>query len=136
MVRLRLALLGVLSVLCACSSLPSGLPLPAELDGTWWYAGGEPSQDRELHFSTWPESKLEIDSGRGWWKSYRDLEKNGRDTLSLSARVTAVRETVVTLQTEHGRPFEVYWRLVGERLEFWWGENPDWLKPHVIYVRR
>jgi hypothetical protein len=136
MVRIGFALVSVLFVLGSCSTLPSGLALPPELDGTWWYAGGEPAQDRELHFSTWPESKLEIDSARGWWKSYRDPGRTGRDTLFLSARAVARNGTVLTLKPLEGREFDVYWRLAEGRLEFWWGETPDWLKPYVVYVRR
>jgi len=130
-----LPLLGALLFLNSCAT--PGVAVSSALGGVWHYVGGEPAADRELHFSTWPESKLEIDAARGLWRSYRDPLRNGRDELFLSARIVAVDDEVLTLKPEGTRrAFQIYWRLIEGRLEFWWGSHPDWLKPYVIYQRR
>jgi len=131
------ALLGamIVTLLASCATLP-GIAVSPVLDGVWHYAGGEPADDKELHFSTWPESRLQINASQGLWKAYRDPTRRGQDQLFLSARIVAVDGTVLTLKPEDSRrAFQVYWRIVEGRLEFWWGNHPDWLKPHVIYVR-
>jgi len=52
------------------------------------------------------------------------------------SRIVAVEGPVLTLAPEpRGRTFQIYYRLVDDRLEFWWGDHPDWLKPHVTYQR-
>ena len=131
---MRLSPLFPLLLLSACASLPPTVSLPAALNGSWEYLGGKPLDDPLLSWKDWPDQRLEIDAARGLWKTFpRDGAASVLPPVSL---VIAVDDSVVTMKPEgRGREFQIYYRIVEQRLEFWWGSHPDWLKPYVIYVR-
>jgi hypothetical protein len=133
--RFWTAALAVLT-LTACATLPPGVPLDPRLGGTWSYVGGAPLDDPLLDWSQWPDLVVTIDAVRGHWAVQG--RPGARSVLPPGARVVQVDGTVLTLVPEgrSGEPFQVYYRFTDGRLEFWWGDHPDWLKPRVTYERR
>ena len=122
-------------LLGSCSSFPAPVTLPAELDGSWRYRGGEPVDDPLLSWKDWPDVELTIDAARGVW-TVSPLPGR-RPTLPNVSRVTAANGSVLTLVSpDRPRAFQIYWRLEGGTLEYWFGSHPDWLKPYVMYERR
>ena len=134
------AFLGLVALawLCAsCVSAPAGpaVALAPELDGIWVYQGGEPPDDPLLPWSRWPDLRLTIDAARGEWRAF---PRPGalRTVLPAVSQVVAVEDNVLTLApTQGGRKFQVYWRIVDGRLNYWYGDHADWLKPYVVFGR-
>jgi hypothetical protein len=109
--------------------------LAPELAGTWVYVKGAPVDDPLLDWALWPDVQITIDAEKGFWSV--QPRPGTRSVLPPRARVTRVSGNLLTLVPEGrtGDPFQVYYRFVDGRLEFWWGDHADWLKPRVIYQR-
>jgi hypothetical protein len=120
-------------ILAGCATAPAGVPLDAALAGTWVYVKGEPIDDPLLDWSLWPDAQVTIDVEKGFWSV--QPRPGTRSVLPPQARVTRVADHLLTLVPvgRSGDPFQIYYRMVEGRLEFWWGDHADWLKPRVIY---
>jgi|GEM_PF-2845260 hypothetical protein len=130
----KLGAAGAVLLLVSCSTLPAPVALPAELGGSWRYVTGLPADDPLLSWKDWPDVALTIDAARGVWTV--TPQPGARSVLPRMSRVIAANGRVLTLASpDRPRPFQIYWRLEGGRLEFWWGDVVDWLKPYVIYER-
>lgn len=119
----------------SCTSLGNPIGLDPALGGTWEYVGGQPTEDPLIAWDQWTDRQIVIDSTSGVWRVTSIL--GPRSTLPSEAHVTRVEGRVLTVMSlDRPRPFQIYWRILDDRLEFWWGDHPDWLKPYVVYERK